>query len=571
MKPGNGGPSLKRYLPARIPIKTEDNMKTGRWFITLLLAAGLVAAGGLAKGPQGTLEQSPAKRPNIIFILTDDLDTEYPDGTWITHFPKLQSLLMDEGTSFSNLFVSLSLCCPSRTSILRGQYAHNTQIFTNMPPGGGFQKAHDFGIEDSTFATWLHDAGYRTVLIGKYLNGYPGTVGAEYIPPGWDEWYSGERRQYEQFDYDLNENGVIVTYGTAPEDYEQDVFKGKAVDFLQRTAADPAETRKPFLMWMTTYSPHQPATFAPRHAEAFPDAKAPRPPTFNQPDTSGNPQWVQNRPLLNANQIATLDALYQKRLKSMLAVEETVEALISTLRDTGQLDHTYIFFSSDNGFHLGQHRLPAGKNTEFEEDLRVPLIVRGPGVPKGRVVDHLAVNIDFAPTFARIAGIRPPEWVDGRSLLPLLREGTPRFRRWRQAFLIEHGFIVTGDVGATPASVPNTVEPPDPFDLRSAPGAQAQPQMPTPFQGVHTNNLVYVAYVNTGEQELYNLDNDPYEENSLAQSDPELAGQLAAWLEQLRACAGITCRSAENAPPCEMTGTCNTAMRLGPRRVPARR
>jgi hypothetical protein len=120
-------------------------------------------------------------RPNIIFILTDDLDTEYPDNSWIDHFPRLKSLLADQGTTFINSFVSLSLCCPSRTAMLRGQYAHNTQIFTNSAPGGGFQKAHDEGLDNATFATWLHDAGYRTALIGKYLNGYPGNLGARYI------------------------------------------------------------------------------------------------------------------------------------------------------------------------------------------------------------------------------------------------------------------------------------------------------------------------------------------------------------------------------------------------------
>ena len=180
----------------------------------------------------------------------------------------MQALLADQGTTFVNHFVSLSLCCPSRTSILRGQYAHNTQIFTNDSPGGGFQKAHDLGMEDSTFATWLRDAGYRTILIGKYLNGYPGNLGAEYIAPGWDEWFSGEQNQYQQFNYTANDNGTIVRYGNAPEDYEQDVFRGKAVDFIQRVA----DSGQPFLMWMTTYSPHQPATFAPRHADEFPDA-----------------------------------------------------------------------------------------------------------------------------------------------------------------------------------------------------------------------------------------------------------------------------------------------------------
>jgi arylsulfatase A-like enzyme len=510
-------------------------MKKTRIF---LLAMGLIiVAIALARS---TLVAEPA-RPNIIFILTDDLDIEYPDGSWIDHFPKLKSLLADEGTTFKNAFVSLSLCCPSRTSMLRGQYAHNTQIFTNAAPGGGFQKAHDEGLENATFATWLHDAGYRTILIGKYLNGYPGNLGAKYIAPGWDEWFSGEKNQYNQFNYTANDNGTIKTFGNAPEDYEQDVFRGKAVDFIRRAA----QGGQSFFMWMPTYSPHQPATFAPRYADAFPDAKAPRPPTFNQEDVSQEPSWVQNRPLLTDTQIASLDALYQKRLKSMLAVEDTVEAIIETLQETNQLDNTYIFFSSDNGFHLGQHRLPAGKNTEFEEDLRVPLIVRGPGIPASRVLEHLTLNIDFAPTFAELAGVAIPDFVDGRSLVPLLRRRVPPVERWRKAFLLEHGFIQTGDVGRTPADVSNDVEPPDPFDL-----AVAQPQMPQPFQGLHTKDLVYVEYVTTGEREMYNLRNDPYEQTSLAATaDPKLISRLGSWLNALRNCAGASCRAAEDKPP----------------------
>ena len=480
-------------------------------------------------------------RPNIIFILTDDLDTEYPDNSWIDHFPRLKSLLADQGTTFINSFVSLSLCCPSRTAMLRGQYAHNTQIFTNSAPGGGFQKAHDEGLENATFATWLHDAGYRTALIGKYLNGYPGNLGARYIAPGWDEWFSGEKNQYNQFNYTANDNGQIKAFGNAPEDYEQDVFRGKAVDFIQRMAQD----TQPFFMWMTTYSPHQPATFAPRDANAFPNAKAPRPPTFNQEDVSQQPSWVQNRPLLTPAQIASLDALYQKRLKSMIAVVDTVQAIIQTLRDTNQLDNTYIFFSSDNGFHLGQHRLPAGKNTEFEEDLRVPLIVRGPGIPNGRVLEHMTLNIDFAPTFAELAGVTIPDFVDGRSLVPLLHDPVPPVERWRKAILLEHGFIQTGDVGRTPADASDDVEPPDPFDLEVA-----QPQMAQPFQGVHTRNHVYVEYVGTGEREMYNLHDDPYEQTNIAATaDPDRVARLASWLDALRTCAGETCREAENAPP----------------------
>jgi arylsulfatase A-like enzyme len=514
----------------------------------VLLAMGLII--GVTALVRSILVAQPT-RPNIIFILTDDLDIEYPDGSWIDHFPRLKSLLADQGTTFKNAFVSLSLCCPSRTSMLRGQYAHNTQIFTNAAPGGGFQKAHDQGLESSTFATWLHDAGYRTILLGKYLNGYPGDLGAKYIPPGWDEWFSGEKNQYRQFNYTANDNGTIKTFGNAPEDYEQDVFRDKAIDFIRRAA----QGGQPFFMWMPTYSPHQPATFAPRYADAFPDATAPRPPTFNQADVSQQPSWVQNRPLLTDTQIASIDALYQKRLKSMLAVEDTVEAIIEALSDTHQLDNTYIFFGSDNGFHLGQHRLPAGKNTEFEEDLRVPLIVRGPAVPGGRVLEHLTLNIDFAPTFAELAGVAIPDFVDGRSLAPLLRRRAPSAEDWRKGFLLEHGFLQTGDVGQTPANVSNDVEPPDPFDL-----AVPQPKMPQPFQGLHTRDLVYVEYASTGEREMYDLRHDPYEQTSSAASaDPNLVSRLAAWLNALRNCAGASCRAAEDHPPSQEQASARTA------------
>jgi arylsulfatase A-like enzyme len=498
----------------------------------------LVAWSGPPPGP--ATSASRPERPNIIFILTDDLDTSYPEGTWLDDFPGLKAQLADRGTTFSNFFVSVSLCCPSRSSILRGQYAHNTQIFTNDGAGGGFQKAHDLGLEDSTMATWLQDAGYRTVLLGKYLNGYPGNLGKTYVPPGWDEWYGGEAGQYNQFNYDLNENGTVVHYGSAPEDYLQDVLDAKAVDFIGRAAG--SAYRQPFFMWMTTLSPHQPAAFAPRYADAFPDAQAPRPPTFNEEDVSGHPQWVQNRPLLTDAQIDQLDTLYRKRLRSMLAVQDTVRDVITTLRRTGQLDNTYIFFSSDNGFHLGQHRLNAGKNTEFEEDLHVPLIVRGPGVPAGRVIDRLALNIDFAPTFAELARIPIPESVDGRSLMPLLRSRPPGREDWRQAFLIEHGFVATGDAGRTPAEVADNHEPPDPFDLEQA-------ILPQPFHGVHTQDLTYAEYLTTGEIELYDLNQDHYEHTSIAGRDPGLDGLLAAWLEQLRDCAGQSCRTAEDNPP----------------------
>jgi N-acetylglucosamine-6-sulfatase len=468
-------------------------------FAGLLLAFVLVAVAPLHHGSIACAEA----KPNLIFIIADDLDTAS-----MRQFPRLQSLLADHGVTFANYFVSLALCCPSRASLLRGQYAHNTQIFTNAPPGGGFAKFRDLGHEESTIATWLRDVGYRTVLLGKYLNGYPMTT---YVPPGWDEWYA-VAGGVNFFNYALNENGQLVRYGSDPDAYLTDVLSAKAAEFIRRTAP----SAQPFFMYVAPYAPHQPATPAPRHTETFVGVEAPRTLSFNEQDVSDKPLWVRNTPLRTPAQIAQLDALYRKRLQSMLAVEDLVARLLETLRAVSQLENTYIVFTSDNGFHLGQHRLPAGKNSAYDEDIRVPLIVRGPGVPRGTAVEHLAVNIDLAPTFAELGGTAAPAFVDGRSLLALLRPDPPPPEHWRQGVLLEAGFITGNRV----------------------------------FQGIRAPGFSYVEYLNTGERELYDLTTDPDQLQSLhATTDPAFLEGLAPWLQALRTCTGESCRAAEDAPP----------------------
>ncbi len=507
---------------------------------------------------------SQAARPNIVFVLTDDLDLEYPEkpgDSWLDHYPRLRQLMAAQGTTFKNHFVSNALCCPSRVSMLRGQYGHNTGIFTNAPPGGGFQTAYALGLEKSTVATWLRNAGYKTVLLGKYLNGYPYTAGSSYVPPGWSEWYGGVNA-YGQFDYTLIENGKAVHYGGAPQDYLQDVIRGKAVDFIRRNAA--SADRSPFFLWMATYSPHWPATYAPRHADKFPGATAPRTPTFNEADISRQPAWLQTHPLLTTSRIAQVDDFYRKRLRSMLAVVETVDVIIATLRQTGDLANTYIFVTSDNGVHQGQHRLAAGKETGFEEDLRVPLLVRGPGVPAGKTLSHMTLNIDLAPTFAQLAGRRIPPSVDGRSLVPLLASSPPPPSAWRKAFLMEHGFenrqaAATPAAGTVDTTLPVEVEPPDlddiassmlaaPKNVREGPSVILPAPQPT-FDGIHTARYSYMRLVD-GTLQVYDLVNDPFEHVNIERTaPPAVLNQLGRWLNTLRNCAGQTCRTAENAPP----------------------
>lgn len=466
-----------------------------------LLTAG---CGGSAAPPSPRPTPTPPPKPNIIFIVCDDLDFASVD-----FMPRLRSLLGGQGLTLDNAFVSFPLCCPSRVSILRGQYAHNHRNLGNGPPSGGFGLFRASGQESSTVATWLKEAGYRTVLLGKYLNNYP-EGDDTYVPPGWDEWYGVlEDRPGGNFDYFINENGRVVTYGHQPEDYQTDVLGRKTVEFIQRGEANDSQ---PFFIYVAPVSPHYPAEPAPRHEEEFPGVLAPRTPSFNEADVSDKPRWLRRQPLLEERQIKKIDDVYRRRLQSLLAVDEMIDQIFQALERYGELDNTYVFFTSDNGIIQGQHRFPDGKNAAYEESIRVPLFVRGPGTPAGRNLEHLAVNIDFAPTFAELAGVRSPDWVDGTSLVPLLGPAAPPLDGWRGDFLLEHW-----ETGA-------------PFPIPE-------------YHGVRAQDHVYVEY-DGPEIEFYDLRIDPDQLRSLPPSaDPDLLFRLADRLAVLRNCAGAACRN----------------------------
>jgi N-acetylglucosamine-6-sulfatase len=239
----------------------------------------------------------------------------------------------------------------------------------------------------------------------------------------------------------------------------------------------------------------------------------------------------------------------------MLAVDDMIGRLVETLEESGELENTYLVFTSDNGFHLGQHRLTAGKWTAYEEDIRVPLIVRGPGVPEGRTLDHLVLNNDLAPTFADLAGAETPEFVDGRSLAPLLTDDPPAAEDWRRAFLVE--------AMAEAADIPDSVDDTEVIPLLtgdtqpSEDQRRASPLDEAPLQNagrpglqaVRTQNHLYVEY-ETGESELYDLREDPYQlDNAYEDAGLDDLWRLEGWLESLRDCAGEDCRVAEDAGP----------------------
>lgn len=462
-----------------------------------------------------------ANRPNFVFILTDDLDATL--GT-LDYMPKLQTLVTAQGLTMNDFFVSHSLCCPSRSTILRSQFTHNHGIYRNDPPYGGFEKFYAQKYETSTLATWLQAAGYRTVLLGKYLNGYPFREDRAYVPPGWSEWYSAVKgNAFAGFKYTLNENGTLVDYEElgqgGPSQYATDVLGNKAIDFIQRASADGV----PFFMYLSTYAPHVPVKAAPRHVDLFPDIKAPRTVSFNEEDVSDKPASIQNDPQLSPEEIIELDEEYRGRLQVMQAVDEMIAGLVQTLQETGELDNTYIIFTSDNGYHLGQHRLRNGKGSPYEEDIRVPFIIRGPGIQAGAMLDgYLAGNVDIAPTIAELAGVTPPDYVEGRSMAGLLTGTMPA--GWRDGYLLE--FYGYNDANTTSDTPPPTPE----------------------FIGLRTLDYLYAEYAD-GFVELYDLKTDPYQMDNIASSsDPSLLAHLSAWLRAYAQCAADTCRLMDREP-----------------------
>lgn len=336
------------------------------------------------------------------------------------------------------------------------------------------------------------------------------------MPPGWDEWQAFFGGATPFFNYPLNENGQVVEYADAPGDYINDLLADKVVDFIRRAEENDDQ---PFFVLFAPPAPHAEARpngasrAAPRHEGTFAHLQAPRTPSFNETDVSDKPPPIQRRPLLSDDDIAELDHVYRTRIESLLSIDEGVERIVHALAQYGELDNTYIFYTSDNGYHLGQHRLPAGKGNIYEEDIRVPLIVRGPGLPVGTSLDQFVLNIDFAPTFVELAGMPIPPSVDGRSLVPLWRGSATA--DWRTDFLVE---IYRGP---TPADSSIQEE-----EIRA----------------LRTRDWVYAEYA-SGPRELYDLGADPYQLESVhATADRDLLRRWSTRLWELAICAGESCR-----------------------------
>ncbi|MDQ6607508.1 MAG: sulfatase [Actinomycetota bacterium] len=479
------------------------------------------ASGGTPTGqtPMSSGEGPLRSRPNVVFVLTDDLSLDL-----LRYMPHVQAMERD-GLTFSNYFVSDSLCCPSRASIFTGDFPHDTKVFGNTGRQGGFHVFHDRGEENRTFAVALQRAGYRTALMGKYLNGYldgqgpPPDVPPTYVPPGWSTWeVAGDG--YPEYDYVLNSDGAVRVYGNQPSDYLTDVIARKGIEFIDQSAA----ARRPFFLELSTFAPHSPFVPAPRDASAFPGLRAPRPPSFDVLPTHA-PRWLKGHPPLSFRQIAHIDRIYRRRAQSVRAVDLMIGQIEADLRSKGIAENTYIVFSSDNGLHTGQYRLAPGKLTAFDTDIHVPLVVVGPGVPAGARTEQMTENIDLAPTFAALGGTAVR--ADGRSLLPLLRRDS--VRDWRNAILVEHKGPRLGRN--------------DPDFQQSASGD------PTSYEAIRTRRYLYVEY-RDGEREYYDLVRDPFELHNLAGTlPPRTVSSLHRDLTSLKRCHHErACSAADHVP-----------------------
>ncbi|MFL6073338.1 MAG: sulfatase [Mycobacteriales bacterium] len=336
------------------------------------------------------------------------------------------------------------------------------------------------------------------------------------MPPGWDEW-DVAGNGYPEFNYNLNENHKIVHYGQQPADYLTDVIARKGAKFV----TDSARAGKPFLLEMATFAPHAPYTPAPRDADDFPGLTAPRGPAWDTLPT-GAPSWLAGRAPLTPAETAAIDKDFRLRAQAVQAVDDLIGTVRKALTKARVAGDTYLVFSSDNGYHMGEYRLNPGKMTAFDTDVRVPLVVAGPHVPAGRTRTEPVENVDLTPTFLGLGGAPAPADVDGHSLLPLLRgAATPG---WRDAALVEH-------------HGPDT-DPADP----DRPGAHSG--NPTTYEAMRTRTATYVEYAD-GEREYYDRTSDPNElHNTVGQLSTGQLAALHAQLQALETCAGPACWTA---------------------------
>ncbi|CAI6088545.1 unnamed protein product [Clonostachys chloroleuca] len=491
-------------------------------------------------------EPLPSKeKPNIMFVILDDLDYHMTDLSSV--MPSVKKHIIDQGTTFPNHYCQVSLCCPARASILTGQTAHNHNVTDVHYPSGGYQKFYEQKFNKNYLPVWLQEAGYGTYYVGKllndisiqnynnpYVNGWDG-IDVLLDPFAYDFWSPAFARNKDPWQRYSN-------------NYTTDLVSLKSMGFLEDALADD----KPFFLGVAPIAPHSEvlvnttsltATFsapkpATRHIGKLVGAQVPRTDNFN-PDKPSGASWIKTLDQLNNTEVQQGDEWYQARLESLLAVDEMVDSLFAKLEDSGKLDNTYVIFTSDNGFHIGQHRLSPGKTCGYEEDINVPFIVRGPGIAKGHTMDVVSGHIDIAPTILEMAGISLRDTFDG-SPIPLNEDALKALTKpktehtsiemWRSN---NQSFFRTGRIEMMEEATQNTYK-----SVRLVSG---------------DHNLYYSVWC-TNEHELYDMkaSSDSQQMNNLFEGGfggsyetadiVRLAHRLDALLYVLKSCRGDSCR-----------------------------
>ncbi len=543
----------------------------------LALLAALILALAASQPNASAAANSP---PSFVVIQTDDqtLDQLYAavtpfGGAPIYAMPNTLNLIAKRGISLNRYYVSYPLCCPSRVSLLTGRYAHNHNVRGNVPPNAGYTGFSFRGAMTHNLAVWLQQAGYRTIHVGKFLNGYgdePYDNGTA-VAPGWDAWHSVVRSDTNHYfyGYTLNNNGVLDgpygdsgswdtrEYGVrddfgcpfAPANglpcfYLTDTLTNIATAELQGTPPD-----KPFYLQLDYNAPHgdfrRPAgpEPAPRHYDSFVGAPLPhdRSQGFDEGNVRDKPRFIRDAPSLSGTETHAYRVYYQKALDSLRSIDEGVKQVVDTIGGMGRLRNTYIIFTSDNGFFFGEHRLIGGKFLAYEPATHLPFLIRGPGIQPGSSTGELASNVDVAPTILQLAGATADKSIDGRSLTPYLFDDQLRTRR---PILFE-SFVETADVEPNSAGRAGT-------RARGDTASASILAPPKDYEGIRLGPYKYIAWP-TGEKELYNINKDPDELNNIVKDHNyfPIRNFLHSQLRLLEDCVGKSCQQAT--PPIPLT------------------
>jgi N-acetylglucosamine-6-sulfatase len=515
----------------------------------LMVVPALIALAALVAA-LATHRAEGATPKNVIFILTDD-----QTASELSAMPNTQALLVNQGVTFRRAYASYPLCCPSRATLLTGQFMHNHGVRGNLGLFGGWGRF--FPHEANALPVRTRASGYYNVHIGKYMNGYSTTgVPPLPVPAGWDEWYAKISEDSLYFNYSLVEKSgpgnpaSIAFYGGESSDYQTDAFRDKAIDFLEHLGTN----QQPFMLNVWFNAPHGPFEPAPRHLFAQSTLSLPALPGFNEKDISDKPRWLrkQARRRLSRNAKGLIASERRRRMEQLLSVDEAVGRIVNYLAGRGLLNDTYIVFTSDNGFFRGEHRIAGGKYLPHEPSSRVPLVIRGPGIPPG-TSDELVSLTDVPQTILDIAGRADPA-LDGRSLLPYARNPALRSRR---PVLLEGDTGPGGGGAGDPAisasarasvaraglagkrGVSNLDQEKNPIASLALSNGNSAPA----YKAIRTDRYLYVLYAN-GQTELYDMKRDPAQLRSLA-TDPRykpVRKFLRTNLVPLSSCVGTSCR-----------------------------